>query len=163
MKFPAHVKYEEPLFVYPAFLYAENVYLLNEELYHYYLREGSIVTSEIGKRILDHPNVQLMLLEYCLGRPDLFAEYKDIFEIYFLWSFFCETINFAGAHSDSFIPLEYFKNMQHVCKTFFPAWAQNPYLYMIPEGGIEILKSIDEDFETQSQLNAFIIKVKDFI
>lgn len=163
VKFPAHVKYEEPLFVYPLFLYAKKIYLLNEELYYYYLREGSIVTSEIGKKILDHPNVQLMLLEYLLSRKQLFNEYKDIIEIYFLWTFYCETINFAGAHPDAYIPLDFFDHMQKVCITFFSNWRSNPFIYMIPEGGQTILSSITRQFESQQELNSYIREVKDLI
>lgn len=163
VKFPAHVKYEEPLFVYPLFLYAHKIYLLNEELYYYYLREGSIVTSEIGKKILDHPSVQLMLLEYLLDRQSLFDEYRDIIEIYFLWTFYCETINFAGARPDAFIPLDFFNHMQKICVTFFSDWQNNPYISMIPEGGKTILSSITRQFESQQELNSYIIEVKDLI
>lgn len=163
VKFPAHVKYEEPLFVYPLFLYARKIYLLNEELYYYYLREGSIVTSEIGKKILDHPNVQLMLLEYLLARQSLFNEYRDIIEIYFLWTFYCETISFAGARPDAFIPLDFFCHMQKICITFFSDWQNNPYISMIPEGGKTILSSITRQFESQQELNSYIIEVKDLI
>ena len=163
VKFPAHVKYEEPLFVYPLFLYAKKIYLLNEDLYYYYLREGSIVTSEIGKKILDHPNVQLMLLEYLLSRQQLFNEYRDIIEIYFLWTFYCETISFAGAHTDAFIPLEFFSHMQKVCITFFSNWIENPYISMIPEGGQTILSSITRQFKSQQELNSYIQEVKDLI
>ena len=61
--FSENLRYEEPLFVYPMFVYARNVYILKEELYIYNRRQGSIVTSEVRKKLLDHPTVQLMLLE----------------------------------------------------------------------------------------------------
>ena len=83
-KFPARAKYEEPLFIYPLFFYANRIYLLNADLYLYYFRPNSMVTSELGKKLLDHPKVQLMLLEYFLSRPDICTEYKDVFEIYFM-------------------------------------------------------------------------------
>ena len=112
---------------------------------------------------MDHPNVQLMLLEYCLARKELFEEYKDIIEIYFLWSFYCETISFAGANIDAFIPLEYFANMQSICKSIFPNWRSNPHLSMVPDKGIEILESIEHKFDSQKELNQYIYDVKDYI
>ncbi len=162
VKFPRKLKYEEPLFVYPLFMYAERVYLLNEELYIYYFRSGSIVTSQLGTKILDHPSVQLMLLEYIMARKELFSEYHDIVEIYFLWTFYCETINFAGVNNAE-ISLDFFRNMQSICKSVFSKWRDNPHLSMIPDGGIKILESMYHSFETQEELNRYILEVKDWI
>ena len=162
VKFPARMKYEEPLFVYPLFLYAKRVYLLNEELYIYYFRNGSTVTSQLGVRILDHPNVQLALLEYCMARKELFSEYRDIIEIYFLWTFYCETISYAGEYN-ALIPLEYFSSMQRICRDVFPKWRKNPYLSMIPKGGISLLESIDLQFTSQAEVNDYINKARNMI
>ena len=90
VSFPENLRYEEPLFVYPLFLYADRVRLLNDELYYYYRRPGSIVTSEVGKRLLDHPQVQLMLLEDIIKRQELFARVHNAIEIHFWWSFYCD-------------------------------------------------------------------------
>lgn len=155
-KFPARAKYEEPLFIYPLFFYANRIYLLNADLYLYYFRPNSMVTSELGKKLLDHPKVQLMLLEYFLSRPDICTEYKDVFEIYFLWSFYLETISFAGNSQDAVLPVEYFRYMQEVCKNFCGNWRNNPLIYMIPKNAREALESIDRIFESQEELDEFV-------
>lgn len=156
--FPLKVRYEEPLFVYPLFLYAKRVYLLNEDLYKYRFRSGSTVTSSLGKNLLDHPNVQLMLLEEVMQRKEVYAEYKDIFEIYFLWSFYCETISYSYEYN-SRIPYEYFMGMQKICNDVFPDWNRNKYLSMVPKGGIEILKTLNASFESQDVLDSTIIRI----
>ena len=161
-KFPERRRYEEPLFIYPLFLYATRVLLLNLDLYFYYFRPNSIVTSELGKKLLDHPSVQLMLMEYCLARQDIYNEYKDVIDFYFLWSFYLETICFAGEENTS-ISLEYFEFMQNVCKKLCGEWRMNPMIQRIPKAGIGVLESIGTHFENQEQLDRFIIESKDCI
>ncbi|MCR4788555.1 MAG: glycosyltransferase [Lachnospiraceae bacterium] len=158
--FPTGLRYEEPLFVYPLFLYADRVMLLNEDFYLYYFRQGSMVTSQLGKKLLDHPRVQLMLLEYLMERADLFSTYKDIIEIYFLWSFYCETLSFAAGYADAYLPLEFFAYMQEVCRAFFPEWRKNPHIGMIPKEAVKALDMIDTGFESQDKLDEFIVGLR---
>lgn len=160
-QFPAGVKYEEPLFVYPLFLYADRIMLLKEDLYLYHFNEDSTVTSMLGKRILDHPNVQLRLLDFVMNL-DRYEEYRQIIEIYFLWTFYLETISFASRERDCVIPLEYFGYMQEMCKKLCPDWGENPYLHLIPDDARKVLMSIYRMFHTQNELNEFVINSGNF-
>lgn len=162
-RFPARAKYEEPLFIYPLFLYANRIYKLNADLYHYYFREGSMITSELGKKLLDHPKVQLMLLEYCMAQGERYHEFRDVIEFYFFWSFYLETISYAGTYKDSFIPLEYFEFMQQACKTLCRDWIANPYINMLPASGLEAMKSIDRKFNDQAELDRFFYEERNCI
>jgi glycosyltransferase involved in cell wall biosynthesis len=156
VQFPAGVKYEEPLFVYPLFLYADRIMLIKEDLYLYHFNENSTVTSMLGKRILDHPNVQLRLLDFVMNL-DRYEEYRDIIEIYFLWTFYLETISFASRERDCVIPLDFFGYMQEMCQKLCPYWEENPYLHLVPAGARKALKSIHELFHTQNELNEFVL------
>ncbi len=156
--FPVNLRYEEPLFVYPLFLYAKRVYLLKEDLYIYYRRPGSIVTSEVGHKLLNHPTVQLMLLENLLAREDLFYEYKDAIELHFLWSFYCETLIFAGKHG-SMLPLDYFNGMQRTCRGIFPNWRNNKYIVKNGNPAWPVLETIDKDILSQVELDRLIEEV----
>lgn len=159
--FAENVVYEEPLFVYPLFLYANRVYMCEEGFYYYYLHSGSIVTSRIGKNLLDHPKVQLMVLKDCMLRKELYEEYRDVIACYFLWSYYCETLYFAAVHSDSYLPLEYFNEMQNICRTLYPDWRNNGQIKRIEDPGvIRILETIDEKFESQTELDEFINTLK---
>lgn len=153
--FPANLRYEEPLFVYPLFLYAKKVYILEENLYIYYRRTGSIVTSEVGNKLINHPTVQLMLLEELMRRGSLFYEYKEAIEIYFLWSFYCETLIFSRRHG-KMIPLEYFKGMQKTCRRFFPDWRNNSYIVKEDNPTWSVLESIDKEISSQEELMELI-------
>ena len=154
-RFAEHVVYEEPLFVYPCFLYAKRISIITDALYIYNFHAESTVTSQIGKRILDHPKVQLELLEYCIKRPEIYEIYKDVIEVYFLWTYFCETLCFAY-QQQVVLPLEYFKGMQNVCTHFFPEWRENSLLRRVPQDVIIAIEGIEREFGTQKELNSYI-------
>lgn len=154
-QFAEHVVYEEPKFVYPLFVCAKKVYLMDEALYRYYLHEGSTVTSRLGKDILDHPKVQLQLLLDLMQRPE-YSTYRDVIGCYFLWSFYCETFIFASEHADSFLPFEYVKEMQLVCRTNFPDWRDNPFIKAVSQATHDLLETIDTEVTDQKQVAEFI-------
>lgn len=156
VRFAEDVVYEEPLFVYPLFLYAKKIYLCEEGLYKYHLHPNSIVTSQIGKKILDHPKVQLLVLEDCMKRSELYAEYKDVIACYFLWSFYCETLLFAAEHEEAFVPIEYFNNMQEICMKLFPDWENNSQLKNVDKSTNKLLKSLNYKFASQGNLEDYI-------
>ncbi|MBO4899339.1 MAG: glycosyltransferase family 2 protein [Lachnospiraceae bacterium] len=161
VRFAENVVYEEPLFVYPLFLYANRVYLCEEGFYYYYLHSGSIVTSRIGRNLLNHPQVQLMTLEDCMKRTELYAEYKDVISCYFLWSYYCETLFFASEHTDAFLPVEYLSEMQNVCKSLYPDWRNNPQIINTSDSVKDMLETLDVTFEDQKQLNEYIASLRE--
>ena len=154
-RFSEHTVYEEPLFVYPCFIYADRVSLITDALYIYNIHEGSTITSFIGKKLFDHPKVQLELLEYCISRPEIFEKYRNVFGLYFLWSYYCETICFAYENK-VVLPLEYFDGMQNVCKKIFPDWKENPFMKRIPHEVVEVLNGINSTFTSQEELNKYV-------
>ncbi len=157
VRFAENAVYEEPLFVYPLFLYAKRIYLCEEGFYHYYIHQGSIVTSQIGRKLVDHPKVQLMLLKDCMGRTDLYREYADVISCYFLWSYYCETLLFAAENADAYFPMDIFNEMQRVCRMLYPDFRSNPQIKRIKDKAtIDILETIDRDFEDQEELNSYI-------
>ena len=158
-KFAEECVYEEPLFVYPLFLYAERVYLCEEGLYVYHLHDGSVVTSRIGKQLLDHPDVQLRLLEYCMTRTDLYQRFSGVIECYFLWSYYCETILFTGERKDAFLPVEYLTQMQAVCLKLFPNWRENKYILNTSSKVQNLMESLYRKFETQQDLDSYIREI----
>ncbi len=156
-RFSEHRVYEEPLFVYPLFLYAKRITCIPAALYIYNLHPDSTVTSAIGARLLDHPQVQLELLAYCMERPELYQQFRDVIGVYFLWTYYCETLCFA-VENNAQIPLEFFQGMQQVCRRFFPDWRDNPQLRMVDRNTAEVLESIDRNFSSQEELNSFTVQ-----
>ncbi len=160
--FAENVVYEEPLFVYPLFLYAKRVYLCEDGFYYYYLHGGSIVTSQIGQKLLDHPRVQLMLLKDCMERADLYAEYVDVISCYFLWSYYCETLLFASENCDATLPIDFLREMQLVCRKLYPNFENNPQIRRINDRKtIDMLNSIKKDFYDQKELDEYISSLRE--
>lgn len=157
-KFAEHVIYEEPLFVYPCFLYINRFAFLNEALYIYIFRPNSTVSSRLGTHILEHPNVQLQLLEYCLSRTDIFKIYRNVIGMYFLWSFYCETLCFAYENSGAVIPVAYYKQMQAIILRIFPDWRNNPELENVGQNVRDLLDNIDQQTDSQEELDDLIRK-----
>ncbi|MBR0090332.1 MAG: glycosyltransferase, partial [Lachnospiraceae bacterium] len=155
--FPEHRIYEEPLFVYPLFLYADTILTIGEEYYHYFWHAGSIMTSKLGKRLLDHPCVQLELLEDLMARKELFERYRREIEVQFLFSFFCETIWFAKKNA-GVLPIDFFHQMQQICRSVFPDWASNRTLCGMEAAG-KVLPMLSMEIETEEELNRRIAEL----
>ncbi len=161
VRFAENVVYEEPLFVYPLFLYAKRVYLCEEGLYVYHLHDNSIVTSRVGRQLTDHPKVQLMLLYDCMRREELYQEYMDVIALYFLWSYYCETLFFAGEHVGARLPLQVYSEMQRVCRKLYPDWRDNPQIKRVDKATKNLLETIDADINTQEELDKLIRDLKE--
>ena len=145
--------YEEPKFVYPMFLYANKLLMLDEDFYEYRWRADSTMTSQLGRRLLDHPRVQLELLEDLLARTDEYKKYHDEIEYYFIKSFDIETLVFAYTNRGT-IPPEFMAYMQSVCKTFFPESIKNKYI-KADEVFTEALSSLNKEFDDIRKLELF--------
>ena len=145
-----NVIYEEPKFVYPMFLYAKRVLMLDEDLYEYHWREDSTMTSQLGKRLLDHPRVQLELLEDLMAREEEFKAYFSEIEYYFVKSFYVETLVFAWTNH-GIIPEDFMSHMQTIVKSFFPGVQNNKYIRGDREFS-EIVGSINRKFKDQEEL-----------
>ncbi len=159
VRFAEHVVYEEPLFVYPLFAYSERVLITPEEYYQYNLHEGSTMTSKLGKRLMDHPNVQLQLIEDMIERKSVFEKYYYAIMLHFLHSYYAETILFARINRGDEIELDYFNKMQKVCLTLFPDYADNP---LVPVSSLYIqaaIESIGQKIDNKEQLVALTDKV----
>ena len=148
-----NVIYEEPKFVYPLFLYADKLLMLDEDYYEYRWRTDSTMTSQLGRRLLDHPKVQLELLEDLLARSEEYKKYREEIEYYFIKSFYIETLVFAYVNR-GFISLEFMAYMQSVCKKFFPNALDNNYIKN-DKVFEKALSSLDRKFEEITELNFY--------
>ena len=148
-----NVIYEEPKFVYPLFLYAGKILMLDEDYYEYHWRADSTMTSQLGRRLLDHPKVQLELLEDLLSRGEKYNKYRDEIEYYFIKSFYIETLVFAYANGGTITP-EFMSYMQSVCKTFFPNASENKYIKS-DVVFTEAMDSLNMEFDDIKKLDAF--------
>lgn len=127
--------------------------MLDEDYYEYHWRADSTMTSQLGRRLLDHPKVQLELLEDLLSRSEEYKKYHEEIEYYFIKSFYIETLVFAYANGGMITP-EFMSYMQSVCKIFFPNASENKYIKSDAVFA-ETVDSLDMEFDDIKKLDAF--------
>lgn len=150
--------FEEPLFVYPTFFYANSIVFARRRFYHLGERPDHTMSSAAHTNLMDHPAVQMELLEF-LKKKNFLSLYHDEIEDYFLWTYFMETVLNAGVVKDS-MALSAFLKLQETCRSEFPNHANNPYLSEHPQAIQEILSGIDLSFSSQEELDAFLKKAQ---
>ncbi len=121
--------YEEPAFVYPQMFFAKRVCCMKEAFYRIRMNAESTMHSEAKKseRLLDHPEVQMQVLQYMMEHEELMRDYYEEIEFYFLKTYYVETLFFAG-QGKMILDVEYFKKMQKNVRELFPNWNRNTYL-----------------------------------
>ncbi|MCR5119044.1 MAG: glycosyltransferase [Lachnospiraceae bacterium] len=120
------VIYEEPLFVYPQFLYANKLVMVDKDYYEYHWHADSTMTSLLGKRLMEHPKVQLELMADVMAREELYKKYKEEIDYYFFQTFYAETVLFAYTNR-GYISAEALEYLQGVCKKLVPEIRTNRY------------------------------------
>ncbi|MCR5595202.1 MAG: hypothetical protein K6G12_05095 [Lachnospiraceae bacterium] len=91
-----------------------------------------------------------------MKRQDIFLQYHDVIELYFLWSYYVETLCFASEADGAVLSLEYYHGMQEVCRTLCAAWRENPLIKRVSTGFFEAFESIDSTINTQKELDLLI-------
>ena len=149
--FPEGVVYEEPYFVYPLLFAAERFYSMEEGLYYYRQTGQSVTVQHMNEKhtLYDHPFVQLELLKKIISETEYVKQYYSEIEFHFLFSYYMETLYFAGI-GNKFLGIDYFRNMQRIVWELFPAYKENPYLQLKEFGKLcKVLQSLDQQFNQE--------------
>lgn len=150
-KYAEHCIYEEPAFVYPQMFFAKKVSCMKEAFYRIRMNEQSTMHCEAKKagRILDHPKVQMQVVEYMTAHPQIMQDYHEEIEFYFLKTYYVETLFFAG-QGNMILDAEYFKKMQQNVSKMFPDWSHNRYLREKEMEGIRsVLNTLQNNYNQQ--------------
>lgn len=128
-----HVVYEEPLFVYPLYFYADCIAIMSEPLYVYRQNESGTMYSDMKSRatLLEHTQVQLAVWNF-MKKTDLFDAYYEEIKLYFLHSFLYETLFFAKRRKLD-VTLEMFLQLAEVVKTEVTDYCCSVYETKIPK------------------------------
>ena len=129
--FPEHMVYEEPLFVYPLFLYARHVEIITDYFYNYFIHPNSTVTYTAHRRRGDHPAVQLMLLSWLKKDASTYTKYREEIMLYIIWSAFVETLVFTKNDPKSDTAYQFYEYIRSILVSEFPDYSQNRYLRSI--------------------------------
>lgn len=110
VQFPEHVVYEEPLFVYPLFYYANRFVTMSDHLYIYHknLQGTSFHDMQEFSTLYQHTDVQLAVWNFMKQTPYFETFYEEI-KVYFLHTYLYEFLAFAKD-----------RNMKVTLKDFLP-------------------------------------------
>ncbi len=157
--FPEHMVYEEPLFVYPLFLYAGRVEIITDYLYNYYVHPNSTMTYTAYQRRGDHPAVQFLLLDWLKKDKIVYSRYREEIMIYIIWSAFVETLSFTKNDPKSDTAYQFYEYIRSIIISEFPDYSKNRYINRI--GYQDILSYLEKPIdsrETLEELNTLVKK-----
>lgn len=152
-----HVIYEEPLFVYPL-LYYGNVFVVMEDAFYYY-RQNDAGTMRSDMKQMEtlemHMKVQLDVWEFMKQTP-FFERYYEEIKLYFLHTYFYETLYFAKQRN-FMIPWKMYRKMEETVLREVPDCKESVYEAVIPMQ-MELYRMAGEKM-TEEKLCAYLEKI----
>lgn len=132
VRYAEHVIYEEPLFVYPLLFYGNTFVIMDEAFYFYRQNNSGTMRSDMKQfeTLKMHMTVQLAVWKFMKQTP-FFAEFYEEIKLYFLHSYFYETLYFAKQR-DFMLPLELYLEMEDTVLREVPDYSESKYEDMIP-------------------------------
>ena len=157
-RFAEHVFYEEPLFVYPLFFYVKRAVLLPDKYYFYRQNEkGTMIASLREKETLRmHPDVQHQVWKFMKQTP-FFQDYYEEIKLYFLHSYFYETIYFAALREFG-MSMELYLELEQCVKKEVPDYDKSIYEEEIP-AQMELYRLVRKGMK-ESELKAYMGRIR---
>lgn len=155
--FAERLVYEEPKFVYPLFLHIKRYIVIETKYYIYRKHADSTMNSELGIRLLDHPNSQLQLMEFVMKDREMYERFKEEIDYHFAFSFLYETLSFS-VRNKGILPLDYFEKMSEVFNLLVPDILSNKYVNNCEYVRMAVEGS-KKRYINQQELNTFAYEV----
>jgi len=132
VRYAEHVIYEEPLFVYPLLFYGSRFEIMAEAFYCY--RQNEVGTMRRDMRQMTtlqmHADVQLAVWHFMKQTP-FFREYYEEIKLYFLHTYFYETLLFAVQRGFE-VPYSMYETLRDTVRAEVADYQESPYAAMIP-------------------------------
>lgn len=157
VQYAEHVIYEEPLFVYPLLFYGNKFVITDEVFYFYRQNDGGTMRSDMKQfeTLKMHMSVQLSLWHFMKQTP-FFTEYYEEIKLYFLHSYFYETLYFARQRDFS-IPWELYLELETTVRKEVPGFSTSIYETVIPLQ-MELYRLAESGMDKET-LQAFLAKI----
>lgn len=157
VKFAEHVMYEEPLFVYPLLFYSEKFVIMNDAYYFY--RQNDMGTMRKDLKAIDtlqmHAEVQIMVWNY-MKQLEMFEEYYEEIKMYFLHTYFYETLYIAKKRGFP-ISMDFYRRLREKVQKEVPSYTESEYERIIPMQ-MELYRMSAGDI-TEADLNSYMNKI----
>lgn len=128
-QFAEHCIYEEPLFVYPQFFFAERAGCIRESYYSIRQHAQSTMHKDAAqqKHRMDHPSVQLQLYRYFQTRTKISRLFTEEMEYYFLKTYYVQTL-YLWAREHKNPETAQLEEIRKTTAELFPGWRSNRYV-----------------------------------
>lgn len=154
VRYAEHVIYEEPLFVYPLLFYGNRFEIMAEAFYCYRQNEAGTMRRDMRQMttLQMHADVQLAVWHFMKQTP-FFREYYEEIKLYFLHTYFYETLLFAVQRGFE-VPYSMYETLRDTVKAEVADYRESPYAAMIPRQ-MELYR-IEEKLTDENRLNEYI-------
>ena len=131
VRYAEHVIYEEPLFVYPLLFYGNTFAIMDDKYYFYRQNEAGTMHSDMEKvgTLRMHMQVQLAVWKFMEQTPFFQTFYEEI-KLYFLHTYFYETVYFAKQRGFS-VTMELYTELETTVKAQVHDLTSSPYEKLI--------------------------------
>ena len=132
VQYAEHVVYEEPLFVYPLLYYGTRFAVLSDHLYVYRQNDLGTMRQNMKQKetLMDHAYVQYEVWKF-MKQTVFFQTYYEELKLYFLHTYFYETLYFAKLREME-ISMEQYHRLEEIVLNEVPDLTQSVYEMMIP-------------------------------
>ena len=133
VRYAEHVIYEEPLFVYPLLFYGTRFEIMENRYYFYRQNEGGTMRSDMKelKTLEMHATVQFAVWNF-MKETSFFQTYYEEIKLYFLHTFFYETLLFAEQRGLT-VPQELREELEQTVKKEVSDYTESKYEGLIPK------------------------------
>lgn len=149
VRYAENVIYEEPLFVYPLLFYGRRFTIMPDRLYIY--RQNSTGTMRNDMKaydtLLQHASVQLDVWNF-MKNTEFFNEFYEEIKLYFLHTYFYETLYFARQRGMQ-VTMELYRKLEKVVLNEVKDMEITPYSAMIPKQ-MQLYRKAKEGMTDQS-------------
>lgn len=148
LHFPEDRTYEDIYWGMLCYLYAERIYFLNENMYHYFINPESIVMKKDEPYHMDIFSTSMMMWEECVRRGAL-ERYPREMELNFLIYYYLGGLKMlALRYSD--LKYEEFRKMCETVRKTVPEYRTNPYLSQVLDDMKQLqIALIDKDISKE--------------
>lgn len=157
VQYAEHLIYEEPLFVYPLLFRANSIVIMDQPYYYYRQNYTGTMRHDMEnfQTLMMHAQVQKMVWDF-MKKTMFFADYYEEIKLYFLHTYFYETLYFAKRRRFEF-PMEAYRELALTVRQEVPDYTESPYESLIPLQ-MELYRQ-EKKGMTKEWLNAYMERI----
>lgn len=157
VRYAEYVIYEEPLFVYPLLFYGSRFEIMGEPYYCYRQNNSGTMRHDMKqqKTIKMHAAVQLAVWNFMKQTP-FFEDYYEEIKLYFLHTYFYESIYFAAQRGMEF-SMDLYRELRDTVRQEVKDYQESPYEKIIPRQ-MELYRLQDDE---STEIKAYFEQMKE--